>query len=426
MPPAQTGHNPALYPFTGPGYFGEYSGYVYDPYADAYRPDPKVQQEYYESQGLIEPKEEVKQPGLTDMIVPLAVASAVPTLAQQAAQGLGGLIGGSTAGTGSGLTAAGEGIFSAIEAGNPILTEAGTTIMGTGGGMATGGGPASAGLLSGGEGLGGLTIGGVPAIPAAGVVGGLLLGAKGVKDLVNDKPTKGLEGWGGRVTLGIATGGISELIRGSGLFRKSRTKQEDKRLENIAKSLEEQGVDPAQFITEYDKGLDLTQEGADKQLKKSIEQTGLPEDFQGWKNGQFINHRWLKSGDEKDLTGIDVAGSAAVLENLLANGLITPNMSPLDIMKAKFDYADRAVASGAVNEHHGTIDIDSSKLNDIGEGFTPTSWDQFKFNTSLQSVQEQGVPWQQELQRRRELEPEWTDWNAIEQQLLQQENNQNG
>lgn len=64
------------YPRTGPNYqkWGEQPGLIYDPWADAYRPDPKAQQEYYQSQGFIEDAPE--QPGIWEQ----SAAATLPTL----------------------------------------------------------------------------------------------------------------------------------------------------------------------------------------------------------------------------------------------------------------------------------------------------------------------------------------------------------
>ena len=62
------------------------------------------------------------------------------------------------------------------------------------------------------------------ALPLAAIGGGVALGAKGLKDLFSGKETKGWEGYGGRATLGIATGGLSEVARMSGLFGQKSTR----------------------------------------------------------------------------------------------------------------------------------------------------------------------------------------------------------
>lgn len=66
---------------------------------------------------------------------------------------------------------------------------------------------------------------GIGALPAAAIAGGIGFGIKGIKDLLSDKKTKGWEGWGGRLTLGAATGGLSEVARMAGLFGHKSTRQ---------------------------------------------------------------------------------------------------------------------------------------------------------------------------------------------------------
>jgi len=61
--------------------------------------------------------------------------------------------------------------------------------------------------------------------PQAGIAAGLAFGAKGLKDLLMNKKTKGWEGWGGRITLGAATGGLSEVARAFGVGSHKSTKQ---------------------------------------------------------------------------------------------------------------------------------------------------------------------------------------------------------
>lgn len=60
----------------GPKYekFREQKGWIYDPYSDSYKPDPKVAKPYYEDTGLID--KEPKPPGLADAIMPVLGTSA--------------------------------------------------------------------------------------------------------------------------------------------------------------------------------------------------------------------------------------------------------------------------------------------------------------------------------------------------------------
>jgi hypothetical protein len=55
-----------------------------------------------------------------------------------------------------------------------------------------------------------------------------MLGAKGAKDFFSGKKTKGWEGWGGRATIGVATGGLSEVARLAGFGGKKSTADYDK------------------------------------------------------------------------------------------------------------------------------------------------------------------------------------------------------
>lgn len=99
-----------------------------------------------------------------------------------------------------------------------------TTAGNLGGGVEIGGAPtanlpATVGELFGGSttvapttglgSLGGLAGAGV----GAGILGGTALVGKGAKDLLSGKDTKGWEGWGGRGSLALATGGLSEVAR---------------------------------------------------------------------------------------------------------------------------------------------------------------------------------------------------------------------
>lgn len=76
--------NPGKYPApVGQNYnrYGEQPGYIYNPYTDKYLPDPKVQGEYLQSQGLGEPK----PPGLGETILPIAATAGALYGAQAAA-----------------------------------------------------------------------------------------------------------------------------------------------------------------------------------------------------------------------------------------------------------------------------------------------------------------------------------------------------
>ena len=72
--------------------------------------------------------------------------------------------------------------------------------------------------------------GGVGIAPLAAIAAGTYLGGKSAYDLVQGKDDKSIPGYIGRGTLGIATGGLSELARASGFFDHKSTKdyQEEK------------------------------------------------------------------------------------------------------------------------------------------------------------------------------------------------------
>lgn len=85
--------NPSKYPFVGDAYnhYGEQQGYIYDPYSDSYKPDPKAQQSYYEQSGLADPK---KDPSLISQIAPIAGAGIAYGVGQGIAKDPSGFYGG--------------------------------------------------------------------------------------------------------------------------------------------------------------------------------------------------------------------------------------------------------------------------------------------------------------------------------------------
>lgn len=107
MPKKIKNYNPAKgkderskYPFVGAAYnkYGEQPGFVYDPYQDAYFPDPKSVEQVQKAQGTY--KEPPKKPGLTDLVVPVAAIGGGYALTQglgsKAAGALGGLFSSTT------------------------------------------------------------------------------------------------------------------------------------------------------------------------------------------------------------------------------------------------------------------------------------------------------------------------------------------
>ena len=226
---------------------------------------------------------------------------------------------------GSALSSMGKSVGGLLSSGtgsNLAATEAANTAWNSG---------AMAATDTASTGASGLGIAGLA--PYAGVAGGLALGARGIKDLIDKKETKGLGGWGGRVTLGLATGGISEIARAFGLGEKPRTEVEDERLQ----ALKDKGLLPADFQ------INKESRSREQQLNDALA------------SGQTVNQDWLRTGDEKYLTGQDLQGYAKFLEKdsrINDAGLAARSALANDYLKA-----------GAVNEHHGTIDLDENKYN---------------------------------------------------------------
>jgi hypothetical protein len=187
--------------------------------------------------------------------------------------------------------------------------------------------------------------------------------------LLNYVPVLGQAKWLGSI-LGSVFGG-------------DRTKIEGKKLKGLANNLLEQGLDPSLYIPGYnasDDDLGFKDEARShaEQLRDSVKSTGLDESFQGFtSDGRFVNNRFLSSGDEKDLTGIDIQGYADTVQALLESGALTDGMTQEEIDRARFDLADRAIAAGAVKQSKGSIEIDRDKLFSFNdENFKPTSYEQ--------------------------------------------------
>ncbi len=342
------------YPFVGPNYLkhGEVAGYVYYPWNDNYYLDKKSQQAYQEATGQAEkPK---TPPGLGTVLAGTAGLAGATALAQQAGKGIASNIFGGGAATAAtdattGLASAGT---DAITGGaTQAATQGGTGFLGLGGNAATTTAAAPEGVATGINGgtvladgstvgapgmvsgvasnlgsLGGLAGAGV----GAGVLGGIALGAKGANDIIRGNETSGGLDWASRATIGIATGGLSELARP--FFAKPKTEVEDKRLEDLkAKGL----LDPNFIINKESRSRE-------DQLK-DLEKTGTVDEKK---------KKWLETGDEQYLTGQDLQGYAAFLEK-----------DPKDVTN-RIKLAEDALRAGAVNEHHGTVDVDWKKLEE--------------------------------------------------------------
>lgn len=210
-------------------------------------------------------------------------------------------------------------------------------------------------------GLGGST-GGSFSLSGIGSSGNAILpvaGAYGVYDLLKgDK-----RGTGGGIAQGAASGaaigsyfgapgaGIGAVIGGIlGAFgHKPQTEVEEKRL----KKLIDNGVQT------FSDGSLREKRGRTQQLADVKKQAGVGDDFTGFTpDGQWVNTKWLKSGNEKDLRAQDIWGYAAFSEALGNDWYNTSEQNREKI-------ASKALDLGAVREHHGTIDLTGKNKQEL-------------------------------------------------------------
>jgi hypothetical protein len=235
----------------GPNYnqYGEQPGYIYNPYTDHYIPDPKVAGQYTGQPDAPTP------PGLGQIVgVPAAVLGA-GALATEGGKGLGGLLSfGGKATTEDAAAKAAEAAKAAqaakvagspqamasLATSNPaaadaayaaasslpysgagVAADAGSAFSGATAGVDAGAtnaamaAPESAGLL------------GIGALPLAAIAAGTYLGGKSAYDMFQGKTDNSIPGIIGRGTLGIATGGLSELARHFMMRKTTRDIAED-------------------------------------------------------------------------------------------------------------------------------------------------------------------------------------------------------
>ena len=335
---------PQKYPFVGSRYgiYGEQPGYVYNPWSDTYKPDPKQVQQYAEQTGFAEkPKEPA---GFADIALPIAGASALVAGGKYLGENIGS-IAGDAKDAAAGLLGYGAEATQATQA-----TQAGSMLPGVAAGgeavqvgtAANGGALMSDGTIAGGSsGIfnlgGGLAAGEVTAASA----GAGLLGAYGAYDLLSNKKhgTSGAlqgaasgAGIGTFIMPGLGTGigaGIGALVGYFGNFGDvDAYKTEWKR----KKDLFDKGI-----ISEAQLGPEPRKGRSKEELIAEAQATGG-------------NVTFARSRNESDLTPADIQGYAAILEEAHKRGI-----PPLQL-------AEMALQSGAVREHHGTIDVEWGKV----------------------------------------------------------------
>ena len=361
--------NPGKYPApVGQNYnrYGEQPGYVYNPYTDKYLPDPKVQGEYLQSQGLGEPK----PPGLGETILPIAATAGALYGAQSLAPELvgswkgegSGLLGGikDTLGFGSGSADAAALDAAASQAGANTALPAtpgmigasrfasGSSFYGPGGDPLTGLGAEmapEAGFFD----VGGGLLGDQPMGPGGYLPG--IIGAYQAYDLFKNKKHGGkgakqgaMAGAGIGMTVGGPVGaGIGAVVGGIGgyfgnLGDKDMWQTEAERWDKLVAT----GLIAPEYAERAWNNAYATRGKSKKELVAMAKEVGG-------------NEKFAQSRDEKDLTAQDIVGYAAFAEK-------DPEWfnKPLD---QQLQVAQQALDAGAVREHHGTIDVDWKKVN---------------------------------------------------------------
>lgn len=211
---------PQKYPTTGPNYaaWGEQSGWAYSPYTDSYHPDKKKYEEYMYSSGQAErPK---GPPSLLDTVAPVAAVGGAYALSKGAGEGLSGLF------SLGGEEAAKTAVVETAKTSAPAAAEAGGLAM-----------PA---------------FGSVGVLPMAAIAGATYLGGKSAYDMLQGNKDNSLQGKAGRGILGMATGGISEMVRPAFMHESTRDHaqkntqglmgigQDDARYQSYVKGMREQ------------------------------------------------------------------------------------------------------------------------------------------------------------------------------------------
>lgn len=367
---------PGRYPFTGPAYayYGEQPGWIYNPWTDTYKPDPKAQQQYLESQGLGEPE----PPSLLESLLPVAGTAGAIFGAKELASGL---FEDGISGVGSNLGLTGEGgLLSQAQslfnlggapdaAVNAVAADAGLPGIAS----AMGGGSEALGvqtladgstLMSDGSIVGAPGIGLTPILGAAGA----LAGGYGLYDAIQsgDEMQGALSGAGLAAGLGMAaplvglTGpvgwglaGLAALggLGGFGLTSLFGDKQRWKEERDRLYSLRDNGVYiPDNLISELDK----LHGGRSKEELIAIEEEKVA-------RGEYGNPDFARTRDEKFLKGQDIVNYSVFAEH-------DPEWftRPLD---ERIAYAQSLLDAGLVREARGQMSVDWGKA-------PPPPWEQ--------------------------------------------------
>ena len=179
---------------------------------------------------------------------------------------------------------------------------------------------------------------GIGVAPAAAIAGATYLGGKSLLDLIQGNEDNSLSGKAGRATLGIATGGLSEIARHF-LGDQDKWKTEARRL----KELQSQGVSVPQSLIDSMP----TSGRSDSELMNN----NYAADFIGrGKLKEWINNKFAASRNESDLKPEDVVNYGAFAEKFGKNYFDVPLATRLQAAQITLD-------AGAVNEHHGTVDF---------------------------------------------------------------------
>lgn len=368
--PAPGQQKPEKYPRVGPNYqhYGEQPGEIYNPWTDTYSPDPKTQHDYYMSQG-IDPstggiyQEPPEKPGMLDSILPFVATGGGLGLGQALVNpNFWSTLGGLGGGTGSGAGAAASASPIGVQGVGPIAADfggapgagAGAATYGSevaaGGGLQVPGTPVMAsgeapGMLDGLGSMGVFDTGAFGPVSAPGIAAGAATGylqGKGLYDAIKGKDMSGLS----QAALALPTFGASLLYNpiknALGFGDQDKWKTEGNRLG----SLQDKGVYlPDNLLSSMPTGG----RGKDELVNHNYGADFVGRDDQGnWVNNLFANDR-----DVKNLRGEDIVNYSTFAEH-------DPDWfrKPL---QDRINYANQLLQQGAVNEHHGTIDVDWGK-----------------------------------------------------------------